>query len=106
MTNQETLIKNLLDGGAVRWTKYGKDRIYLRNFLKENSGLEIERYNSGNISSAKLNGEKISNSMAGRILGIMEVSYYDIQKDTFFTGETRQDEVRPIIMAAIEKVMK
>ena len=106
MTNQETLIKNLLDGGAVRWTKYGKDRIYLRNFLKENSGLEIERYNSGNISSAKLNGEKISNSMAGILLNCIDKAYYDIQKDTFYTGESRQDKIEPIIMAAVEKVMK
>lgn len=105
MKNQETLIKNLLDGGAVRWTKYGKDRIYLNNLLKEKSGLEIDRYNSGNISSAKLNGEKISNSMAGRIINCMEASYYDIQKDSFYTGSIRQDEIRPIIMETIGKVI-
>lgn len=106
MTNQEQLIERLLQGGAKRWTKYGKDRIYLRDFLKENSGLEIERYNSGNISSAKLNGEKISNSMAGILLNCIDKAYYDIEKDSFYTGESRQDKVEPIIMAAIEKVMK
>ena len=106
MTNQEMIIEKLLQAGATRWTKYGKDRIYLNNFLKENSGLEIERYNTGNISSAKLNGEKISNSMAGILLNCMEKAYYDIQKDSFYTGESRQDKVEPIIMEAIEKVIK
>lgn len=105
MTNQERIIEKLLQAGATRWTKYGKDRIYLNNLLKEKSGLEIDRYNSGNISSAKLNGEKISNSAAGRILNCMEGSYYDIQKDSFYTGSIRQDEIRPIIMETIEKVI-
>ena len=62
-------IKTLTDRGFNRWTKKlpnGKvmDRLYIK---PEYLGLELTRYKSGNISSAKFNGETISNSEARRI---------------------------------------
>lgn len=64
-------IKSLTDRGFNRWTKKlsnGKvmDRLYIK---PEYLGLELTRYKSGNISSAKFNGETISNSEARRIEG-------------------------------------
>lgn len=64
-------IKMLTDRGFNRWTKKlsnGKviDRLYID---PEYLGLELTRYKSGNISSAKFNGETISNSEARRIEG-------------------------------------
>ena len=64
-------IKMLTDRGFNRWTKKlsnGKviDRLYI---APEYLGLELTRYKSGNISSAKFNGETISNSEARRIEG-------------------------------------
>ena len=64
-------IKTLTDRGFNRWTKKlsnGKvmDRLYIN---PEYLGLELTRYKSGNISSAKFNGESISNSEARRIEG-------------------------------------
>ncbi|MFV0616911.1 LPD38 domain-containing protein [Megasphaera sp. WILCCON 0056] len=64
-------IKTLTDMGFNRWTKKlsnGKvmDRLYIN---PEYLGLELTRYKSGNISSAKFNGEAISNSEARRIEG-------------------------------------
>lgn len=64
-------IKTLTDRGFTRWTKKlpnGKviDRLYIN---PEYLGLELTRYKSGNISSAKFNGETISNSEARRIEG-------------------------------------
>lgn len=64
-------IKTLTDSGFNRWTKKlpnGKvmDRLYIK---PEYLGLELTRYKSGNISSAKFNGETISNSEARRIEG-------------------------------------
>lgn len=64
-------IKTLTDRGFNRWTKKlanGKvmDRLYIN---PEYLGLELTRYKSGNISSAKFNGETISNSEARRIEG-------------------------------------
>lgn len=64
-------INTLTDRGFKRWTKKlsnGKvmDRLYIK---PEYLGLELTRYKSGNISSAKFNGEAISNSEARRIEG-------------------------------------
>lgn len=64
-------IKTLTDRGFNRWTKKlsnGKvmDRLYIK---PEYLGLELTRYKSGNISSAKFKGEAISNSEARRIEG-------------------------------------
>lgn len=51
------------------WThpKTGEVRFYVNN-LAELIGLDVSRYGTGNISSARLNGEKTSNAEAGRIL--------------------------------------
>ena len=48
------------------WEKYNKRRLYL-DFAKI-INLQVDRYNTGNISSAYLEGEKISNSKASKYL--------------------------------------
>ena len=49
------------------WQKGGHHRVYF-NDLGTLYGIETGRYNTGNISSATLDGEKISNSQAKRLL--------------------------------------
>lgn len=49
--------------GGSRWTKNGKDRVYLNDWHAL-ARLEITRYHSGNISSATLDGEPLSNTKA------------------------------------------
>lgn len=53
--------------GGRRWQKAGRDRIYLNN-LGELYGIRTERYGTGNIATATLDGEKISNNTAREIL--------------------------------------
>ena len=64
-------IKTLTDRGFNRWTeKLSNGKVMDRLYIKpEYLGLELTRYKSGNISSAKFNGETISNSEARRIEG-------------------------------------
>lgn len=64
--------------GLARWTKGDKDRLYFN--IADNGVLDIDRYKSGSIRSAYLDGEKISNSRANRILATR--AYLDIK-----TGE-------------------
>ena len=61
--------QQILDLGGREWTgRNGQQRIYLNNWY-ELAGLEISRYKgSGSISSAKLNGEWISNRKASMLL--------------------------------------
>lgn len=72
-------VTKLTNAGANRWTKYGKDRMYLQNIDTNIIGLDVDRYNTGNICKATFNGEKISNSEAYRILGSFSKSYIDLE---------------------------
>ena len=53
----------LLQKGFKRWTKNGKDRLYIN---ASQLGLECEYYHTGNIKNAEFRGEHISNSQAYR----------------------------------------
>lgn len=82
-----TLEDKLIELGGKRWQKREHNRIYLESaILSKAIGLEAETYKTGNISSATLNGEKISNSQAGKIYGALGSAnlYYDCNKDEFF----------------------
>lgn len=78
MTITANIIEKLEEMGAKRWTKGNHDRLYLSNCGAEIIGLEVSRYNSGNISSATLNGETISNSNAYYVLAAFEKAYIDL----------------------------
>lgn len=47
----------------------GQTRHYINDWAEQAFGLEIARYNTGNISSAALDGEHISNTKAARLGG-------------------------------------
>ena len=74
------------------WQKGDKHRIYF-NSLGMFYGIETERYNSGNISSATLNGNSISNSEAKRILGrLLDCKvWYDVNDGTFWKSTPKGD---------------
>lgn len=64
----EKTIKALEDKGFSRWTKYGKDRLYF-DMIKAGF-MEVSYYKSGFISYSKFQGEEISHSFAGELLGV------------------------------------
>lgn len=78
-----TQIDRLVERGARRWTKYGKDRLYITEQL---IGLEVDRYKSGNISYAELNGEKISNSHAAQLVEAISRAYIDCANGSVVCG--------------------
>ena len=59
MTNE--MIERLVAMGCNEWKKHGYHRLYVDI---ESIGLRISRYNTGNISYAEFDGEKISNCAA------------------------------------------
>ena len=69
--------QKLIEIGCTTWEKYGRKRIYINNDdqIEKVFGLSVSRYKSGMISSAFLNGEKISNSQACRLLTVKP--YFD-----------------------------
>lgn len=74
----------LIARGGNLWEKHGYRRIYL-NDLEELYGLELGFYNTGNISWAKLDGEKISNSSARKHRAEFAYGklYYDLNTGRF-----------------------
>lgn len=74
MKNIETSLTAI---GCTTWEKYGRKRIYINSDdqIEKVFGLSVSRYSSGMISSAFLNGEKISNSQARRLLTVKP--YFD-----------------------------
>ena len=88
MTEQKI---NELSVKYSRWTKEGwngkkYDRIY---FNAEDLGLEVRKYKTGNVAEAYVNGEKISNSEARRILN--SKAYYDIIEDKLHMDSYMED---------------
>ena len=103
----EKKINTLLAMGASRWTKYGKDRLYLRNCYKDLLKMKISYYNSGNISCASLNGEGISNSEANRIKNMSYDCYIDLIKDEIVVDGKENSKVenfKALISEAIENL--
>lgn len=103
----EKKINTLLAMGASRWTKYGRDRLYLRNCYQELLKMKISYYNSGNISSASLDGEGISNSEANRIKNMAYDCYIDLMKDEIVVDgkeNSRVENFKALISEAIENL--
>ena len=62
--------------GGNRWTRNGHDRVYINNWT-DFAGIETSHYNTGNISSATYQGEAISNSQAHKLLGCIDMVWFD-----------------------------
>ena len=79
--NIEKIQQLLKDEKNNLWEKHNKRRLYLdfANIIN----LEVSRYNTGNISSAYLEGEKISNSKASKYLS--GTAYIDLDTNTLIT---------------------
>lgn len=95
-------IKKLEKMGAVRWTQYGHDRLYLNKAGSKLAGLEISRYNTGRVSLAKLDGEKIPNSRGGLIAGTVEDAYIDLTDNKIYYVRTSDE----LVVQAIQNLKK
>jgi hypothetical protein len=69
-------VETLTAIGGRRWTKAGKDRVYLNDWA-DFAGIEVTRYGSGNISSASIGGRGIANGRAYNLLGAIDKVYLD-----------------------------
>lgn len=99
----ENMIKALESKGFKRWTKGDYDRLYAN---AEDFGLYTESYNSGSIKYAELNGAKISNAAACRILAAK--IYIDVKTGELITSRITDDadEIVEAVKAAIEEAEK
>lgn len=79
-------VQNLISIGGKEWVKDDMHRIYFNaDVTAPLIGLEIVSYKTGNIESAFLNGEKISNNKARQIMTTLDIGkvYFDVAKGEF-----------------------
>jgi hypothetical protein len=92
--------------GGRYWEKGEMHRVYF-NSLSERIGLSLSFYKTGNISSASLNGDGISNSEARRILWSLENGkfWYDLDREMFMRKglDDFSDEIKNSVISDIEK---
>src|SRR5690606_7981417 len=79
MTATTYTAEQIIAIGGREWIKGDKHRVYInQDVWSKLIGLDIQRYKSGNISSATLDGVLISNSEAKRILGAIDAVWLDV----------------------------
>ena len=90
----------LVEMGGKLWEQGDKRRIYLNNWL-ELAGVSVSRYGTGNISSASVNGKKLSNAKAGELSGVKV--FWDCASDELmFQGSARAlDDIKPNLIRAL-----
>jgi len=87
--------------GGVYWEAYGKKRVYFDS--QELIDFKVEYYNTGNVKYAELDGEKISNGKARKLLYKLDTGklYYDFEKEDFFCtvpGEIREKIIEKLML--------
>jgi hypothetical protein len=96
--------QSLVAIGGKLWERDDKRRVYF-NDLAEFLGLEVNRYNTGNVSSATLNGDKISNSQATRMLwAISGKLWWDAADEKFHWKDLNSAYAAQIILEIEDRV--
>lgn len=98
MTKPVDAVEALKAIGGKLWEKAGMSRVYFD--AAEWMGIKINRYNTGNIASAYVNGEKISNSEARRMISSVEKVWFDNEDGKFYSRATN----RALAAEVIEKI--
>ena len=94
--------EELENKGFNRWTKGDMDRLYFN--IEKSEYFEVEYYKSGNVSSAYLEGEHISNAEAYRLMSVK--CFIDLKKDNELVVQCGNEESQKIVRELAEKAMK
>lgn len=97
MTTETMTAEQLVAVGGSEWQRGDKHRVYF-NDLASLYGLEVNRYDTGNISGARLNGEKISNGQARQLLNTLQMAklWWDVPTGKFLTQGMEAEMSGPI----------
>lgn len=99
-------IQKLIEIGGNEWIKDEYHRIYFNlDVMVEMIGLDLSFYKTGNIQSARLNGDSISNSHAKRLLSSIDGKFwYDVKNDKWTCKNMDADRAREIKQAILAKI--
>ena len=101
MNITQNQIEKILESEAGKlWENYGKKRIYID--IKTALNMEISYYKTGNICSCYIDGEKISNSKANKILS--GKCFIDLNNDNKVIFQWASDEMIEFIEAYLNEL--
>ena len=95
-------IEELENKGFNHWTKGAMDRLYFN--VEKSEYLDVDYYKSGNVSSAYLEGERISNAEAYRIMSVK--CFIDLKNNNELVVQYGNEEVQKLVRELAEKAMK
>lgn len=95
-------IEALEKKGFNRWTKGDMDRLYFS--LEKSGALELDYYKSGNLRSAYLDGERISNAEAYRLLAVK--CFIDLKNGNKMVVQYGREEAQDTVRELAEKAMQ
>ncbi len=96
---QRMIVDRLLVLGGARCNVGGDhDRVYMDD-LERWSGLEVSRYGTGNISHARLDGVRLSNTRARKLLARLDSGklYYDVNAGAWGWRDLSADTARGLV---------
>lgn len=100
---KENVAAKLKRLGGKEWISGNNHRIYFNNLSKYYDGLNVSRYGTGNISSATLGGEKLSNTKARELMSELDNGklWYDV-KTGQFESQRMSSSVKNKVIAGIK----
>jgi|GEM_PF-3601407 len=87
--------------GFNRWTKGDMDRLYFN--IARSGHMEVDHYNTGNISHAAIDGEEISHRFAGQILAVKR--FIDLKHENKLVIQYGGPEAREVVENVVKKVL-
>ena len=105
----DEMIRRLTDAGGRRWQKGAMDRVYFNaDAIMELIEFCVSYYKTGNVCSASIAGDRISNSSARQYLGDLENSKFwvDLADGSIHVKRAYRasDHIIDLATDAIEKV--
>lgn len=95
-------IESLEKKGFNRWTKGNMDRLYFS--LEKSGALELDYYKNGNLRAADLEGERISNAEACRLLAVK--CFIDLKNGNRLVVQSGREEAQEVVRELAEKAMQ
>lgn len=95
-------IESLEKKGFNRWTKGKMDRLYFS--LEKSGALELDYYKNGNLRAADLEGERISNAEACRLLAVK--CFIDLKNGNELVVQYGREDAQDMVRELAEKAMQ
>lgn len=95
-------IEALEKKGFNRWTKGDMDRLYFS--LEKSGALELDYYKSGNLRAADLEGERISNAEACRLLAVK--CFIDLKSGNQLVVQRGREDAQEVVRDLAKKAMQ